>query len=79
VLTIPKRQGDGMLALGPWSGTYDELRFSRVIRYAQDFAPPRQPFADDADTLQLFHFDQDLRGSGKSDSAEFAPEGLRKK
>ncbi len=65
-LVIPKRQGDGALALGPWSGTYDEFRISKVMRYAQDFAPPSQPFAEDADTVLLFHFDKDMQGAGNA-------------
>jgi len=41
----------------------DELRISRVARYAEDFIPPAEPFATDAETGALFHFDDSLDGT----------------
>ncbi|MEW6073563.1 MAG: LamG-like jellyroll fold domain-containing protein [Planctomycetota bacterium] len=40
----------------PFAGEIDEVRVSRVARYAADFAPARR-FAPDEDTLLLLHFD----------------------
>ena len=36
----------------------DELRISGVARYRDDFTPPTAPFALDANTVMLFHFDE---------------------
>jgi hypothetical protein len=44
-----------------YSGWLDELRLSSVLRYASSFTPPAQPFASDAGTVALYHFDE---GSG---------------
>jgi hypothetical protein len=41
-----------------FAGWLDELRISRVIRYAAAFAPPTTPFAADADTAALYSFDE---------------------
>jgi len=55
-----------------YSGWFDELRLSTVIRYAGPFTPPTDPFVADANTAALYHFDE---GSGNviNDSA---PGGL---
>lgn len=46
-----------------YSGWVDEVRLSSVIRYTGAFTPPATPFAPDADTVALYHFDE---GSGVS-------------
>ncbi len=42
----------------PFTGTLDELRISKVIRYSSDFQPPSKPLAVDPNTLALWHFDE---------------------
>lgn len=41
-----------------FSGTMDELRLSTTLRYSAPFTRPTQPFATDAQTLALYHFDE---------------------
>jgi hypothetical protein len=41
-----------------YSGWMDELRLSSVIRYDGPFSPPAAPFAADAATLALYHFNE---------------------
>jgi len=41
-----------------YHGLLDEVRLSNVIRYAQDFDPPRQPFSADDHTVLLLHLDE---------------------
>lgn len=43
----------------PFHGTIDEVRLSRIARYSADFTPSKQPFAVDADTVALWHFDEE--------------------
>ena len=44
----------------PASGVYiDELRISRVVRYKGQYAVPTKAFTTDADTLGLYHFDEE--------------------
>lgn len=38
-------------------GRIDEVRISDGVRYTGDFTPAKQPFAPDASTRALFHFD----------------------
>ncbi len=45
---------------GPFAGWIDEVRFSKIARYSNDYAPQSRLEAD-ADTLALYHFDE---GSG---------------
>lgn len=40
-------------------GIIDEVRISRVARYEESFVPAKAPFAPDADTVALYHFDED--------------------
>ena len=51
-----------------FSGLIDELRFSRTIRYADDFQPPRRDFEADEATAALFHFNEGF-GQVVGDSA----------
>ncbi len=41
-----------------YAGLLDELRFSSVVRYEDDFDRPVGPFEKDDDTTLLFHFDE---------------------
>lgn len=43
---------------GYFPGTIDEIRLSDVARYTTNFTPPTGPFADDASTVLLFHFEE---------------------
>lgn len=45
----------------PFTGGFDELRVSTVLRYTAAFAKPNAPFATDTSTVGLYHFDE---GSG---------------
>ena len=41
-----------------FTGLIDELRFSRTVRYVEDFQPPSRDFQPDAATAALFHFNE---------------------
>lgn len=41
-----------------YSGWLDELRISTSVRYTEDFTPPTIPFAPDAETVGLYHFNE---------------------
>jgi Concanavalin A-like lectin/glucanases superfamily len=45
----------------PFTGLLDEVRISTVVRYSGPFTRPAAPFAADASTAALYHFDE---GSG---------------
>lgn len=45
-----------------FSGLLDEVRFSNVVRYTANFAPPTAPFTPDANTVALYHFDEGPAG-----------------
>ena len=51
-----------------YRGWVDELRVSRILRYATSFTPPTQPFLTDANTVALFHFD-DSPGTSAYDTS----------
>lgn len=54
---------------GPaYDGLVDELRLSTTLRYAGVFSRPRVPFAADADTAALYHFDE-ATGDAVGDSS----------
>jgi hypothetical protein len=42
-----------------FSGWLDELRVSTVLRYGDGFTRPNQPFVADADTVGLYHLDEE--------------------
>ncbi|MBM4049882.1 MAG: LamG domain-containing protein, partial [Planctomycetes bacterium] len=56
------REVPEQIGIGPADGCLDELRISKVVRYESDFKPPTAPFAPDANTLALFHFDGNTEG-----------------
>lgn len=45
-----------------YSGYMDELRISKSIRYTARFTRPTTPFAADANTVALYHFDEGPAG-----------------
>ncbi|MFQ5594260.1 MAG: LamG-like jellyroll fold domain-containing protein, partial [Anaerolineae bacterium] len=60
-LVIGAEKHDAGSAYPSFSGWVDEVRLSNSLRYASSFLPPSQPFAPDANTVALYHFDE---GSG---------------
>ncbi len=60
-LVIGAEKHDAGPAYPSYSGWFDELRLSSVLRYSGTFRPPRTPFGADPVTLALYHFDE---GSG---------------
>ncbi|MGH2621075.1 MAG: dockerin type I domain-containing protein, partial [Anaerolineales bacterium] len=56
-----------------YHGWLDEIRVSKLLRYAASFTPPTQPFLTDASTLALYHFD-DAPGTSAYDTSG-APAG----
>jgi hypothetical protein len=71
----------GSLFVGAGSGTVDhfyglidEVRLSRGARYLSEFTPTTAPFVTDADTLVLYHFDDngdDARNAGHARDSSF--------
>ena len=54
-----------------YEGLLDEVRVSKVVRYTGDFEVVAAPFAPDADTFALFHFDE-----GEGEQSADAAQGL---
>lgn len=50
----------GLAAYPFFNGTLDEVRVSNVTRYTLDFTAPTAPFAPDANTLGLWHFNEGI-------------------
>lgn len=59
-----------------YSGGFDELRLSTVVRYSAPFTPRLRPFRPDAATAALYHFDD--RGSRARDAAGDAHGSIRR-
>jgi hypothetical protein len=57
-LVLGAEKHDAGPAYPSFSGWIDELRLSRVLRYSSAFPPPSAPFAPDAFTVGLYHFDE---------------------
>jgi hypothetical protein len=53
----------GLTGYAFFNGTVDEVRISNVVRYVANFGVPSAPFANDANTLGLWSFDD---GSGQT-------------
>lgn len=55
----------------------DELRISRIARYAEDFTATHKPPILDKHTTALFHFDGNLHGEGMTEEGvRYAIEGI---
>jgi len=57
-LVLGAEKHDAGAAYPSYNGWLDELRVSTVVRYTNSFTPPATPFAPDADTAALYHFDE---------------------
>lgn len=57
-LVLGAEKHDAGAAYPSYSGFLDELRLSDSVRYTAPFAPPVLPFATDASTAALYHFDE---------------------
>ncbi len=55
-----------------YSGFFDELRISKVLRYSSTFSRPWAAFSKDANTVGLYHFDEG-NGSTAADSSGASP------
>lgn len=57
-LVIGAEKHDAGAAYPSFSGFVDEVRISNILRYTSNFARPAAPFASDANTVALYHFDE---------------------
>jgi hypothetical protein len=57
-LVLGAEKHDAGPAFPSYSGWLDELRISTTLRYAGTFNPSQAPFAPDAATVALYHFDE---------------------
>jgi Domain of unknown function (DUF1929)/Bacterial Ig domain len=57
-LVIGAEKHDAGSQYPSFNGSVAELRLSNMLRYQNAFAPPTAPFAPDADTVGLYHFDE---------------------
>ncbi len=67
--TVHRISWGGYFGVRYMAGIIDEYRFSNTIRYTSNFTPSTAPFVRDANTMVLFHFDEngtDPRQSGKA-------------
>lgn len=67
-LVIGAEKHDAGAEYPSFSGWIDELRISTVRRYMASFTPPAAPFATDASTAALYHFDEGT-GNGVGDTS----------
>ncbi len=58
-----------------YSGWLDEIRLSRSLRYSADFTRPALPFAPDASTAALWHFDE-AQGNAVADATGAGSTGV---
>ena len=59
-----------------FTGLIDEVRISKVVRYTEaGFEVPRTAFVADADTVALYHFDQQV-GDIVQDASSFGNDGV---
>jgi hypothetical protein len=54
----PSLRFGGLAGYAFFGGALDEARISNVVRYTANFPTPTAPFAPDANTLGLWHFDE---------------------
>lgn len=59
-LVIGAEKHDAGASFPSFSGWVDEIRVSSGLRYLAPFSPPTAPFAPDAQTLALYHFDEGI-------------------
>ena len=57
-LVIGAEKHDAGPSYPSFSGWFDEMRVSNTLRYQANFARPTAPFATDAGTVALYHFDE---------------------
>jgi hypothetical protein len=57
VASVGKAKNGTLKGKDPFLGMIDEIRISKVARYAAEYEPPAR-FEVDADTLALYHFDE---------------------
>jgi glucose/arabinose dehydrogenase len=57
-LVLGAAKHDAGPAFPSYGGWLDEVRLSRVLRYAGHFTRPAAPFVPDADTAALYHLDE---------------------
>jgi glucose/arabinose dehydrogenase len=57
-LVIGAEKHDAGASFPSYHGWLDELRLSNIVRYAGGFTRPAAPFASDASTVGLWHFDE---------------------
>ncbi len=62
-LVLAAEKHDAGSSFPSFNGSLDELRLSNNLRYATNFSPSTTPFATDANTVALYHFDE---GSGST-------------
>lgn len=60
---MPVLRLGGITGYGFFAGQIDDVRISRIVRYAGSFTPPSAPLTEDADTIALYVFDE---GSGQT-------------
>jgi hypothetical protein len=72
------RRGRGDATHMSYIGLIDEVRISKVVRYTEEgFEVPKQPFAPDADTVALYHFDEAITATDEiqAQQARFDAQG----
>ncbi len=74
-LVIGAEKHDAGAAYPSFSGFIDELRLSTILRYANTFTPPSDPFGADADTAALYHFDEGPAGACTGTLVDASPGG----
>jgi hypothetical protein len=57
-LVIGAEKHDAGALYPSYAGWVDEVRLSTALRYTASFSPPAAPFAADAQTAALYHFDE---------------------
>lgn len=62
-LVIAAEKHDAGSSFPSYNGHFDELRISNIRRYTGNFTRPSAPFATDANTMALYHFDTGPAGA----------------